>query len=69
LHRFVDSTCSVEAASSRRFYCVELSNVEITGELKNVTVNGVDIGPLVLNEEWEHRCYAERDLAALERTP
>jgi hypothetical protein len=22
---------------------------------------------IVLNEEWEHRLYAERDLAALER--
>lgn len=24
---------------------------------------------IVLNEEWEHRLYAERDLAALERRP
>jgi hypothetical protein len=28
----------------------ELSNVEITGELNNVTVNGVDIAPLVEQE-------------------
>jgi hypothetical protein len=117
---------------------VELGNVDISGEIENVTVNGVDIGPLidaelnkrypgrakmrpadpagfreawdtverlwdqtvararrlppeslhesvdgpgwppprsfpvrecllvVLNEEWEHRLYAERDLAVLE---
>jgi hypothetical protein len=61
---------------------VELVDVEISGELQNVVVNGVDIAPLVdrvesfpvkeclrivLNEEWEHRLYAERDLTALEK--
>jgi pentapeptide repeat protein len=66
---------------------VELVNADIYGEIVNLTVNDVDIGPLVeagpgwprprsypvrecllciLNEEWEHRLYAERDLGILE---
>lgn len=62
---------------------VELVDGDITGEIENLTINGVDIEPLVnaeldrrypgrakmlvsLNEEWEHRLYAERDLDALE---
>jgi uncharacterized protein YjbI with pentapeptide repeats len=72
---------------------VELVDVDIQGEIENVTINGVSIGPLVdaelnkryperakmrpedpsgfreaweiLNEDWEHRLYAERDLDAL----
>ena len=37
---------------------VELSDVDIHGELENVTINGVDIGPLVdaeLNKRYPHR--------------
>jgi hypothetical protein len=37
---------------------VELGNVDITGEIENVTVNGVDIGPLVdaeLNKRYPDR--------------
>lgn len=37
---------------------VELGNVEISGEIENVTVNGVDIGPLV--EEELNRRTPER---------
>jgi hypothetical protein len=37
---------------------VELGNVDINGEIENVTINGVDIGPLVdaeLNKRYPHR--------------
>lgn len=94
-----------------RFLGLERVDVDITGEIQDVTINGVDIGPLieaelnrrmpdrarmrpttvggfqeawailerprledfplsqclfiVVNEEWHHRLYAERDLDAL----
>jgi hypothetical protein len=38
------------AIHGARLSGVELSDVEITGEVQNVTVNGVDIGPLVEEE-------------------
>jgi hypothetical protein len=41
-----------------RFIGLELNDVEITGEIEGVTINGVDIGPLVeaeLNRRMPHR--------------
>lgn len=35
---------------------VELGNVDINGEIENVTVNGVDIGPLI--ETLRHLAFA-----------
>lgn len=43
---------------------VEMANVQITGELVNVTVNGVDIGPLVeaeLNRRYPDRARMKPD--------
>jgi uncharacterized protein YjbI with pentapeptide repeats len=72
---------------------IALVDVEIDAMIVNVTINGIDIWPLidaelnrrdpdratmrrdyqvkeclqvVLNEEWEHHRFAERDLAILE---
>jgi len=44
---------------------VELVDVDITGLIVNVKINGVDVGPLVTAEL--DRLYAERDLAVLEQ--
>lgn len=80
--------------SGARFHNVDLTgakirgallvDVDINGEVDNVRINDVDVGPLiegypppdtyavrrclqaVMNEEWAHRLYAERDLAVLE---
>ena len=44
--------------SGSRFRGVELGNVDISGEIENVTVNGVDIGPLIdaeLNKRYPDR--------------
>jgi len=41
-----------------RFRGVELGNVDISGEIENVTINGVDIGPLIdaeLNKRYPDR--------------
>ena len=41
-----------------RFTGVELGNVDISGEIENVTINGVDIGPLIdaeLNKRYPDR--------------
>jgi hypothetical protein len=40
---------------------VELAGADIHGEVGELTINGVTIGPLI-----KHRLYAERDLDALE---
>jgi pentapeptide repeat protein len=69
---------------------VELMDVAITGEISNLTINGVDVAPLVtaelerrhpelatmrptdpavLNEEWWHRMFVERDFDALRGRP
>src|SRR3954462_9225367 len=41
-----------------RFLGLELVDVEITGDIEDVTINGVDIGPLIeaeLNRRMPHR--------------
>lgn len=60
-----------------RFHSVDLSgvmirgaalvDVDISGAIETLRVNGVDVAPLVEAElNWEHRLYAERDLDVLD---
>jgi len=54
-----DVTIRGALVKDARLHGLEMCNVDITGELTNVTVNGVDIGPLVeaeLDRQRVRRC-------------